>query len=129
MFAARPKRRSVMTTELAIGGVSGQEAAERLAAEGPNLLPRSGRRGFLHIAREGNRSQDPWPWAALVRRNRAFWWVATGSTALLAAIIAFAPTRALFRFGLGWSPDPPPQGPDARWSRTCLRSCSAVRRR
>ncbi|MGA2491946.1 MAG: cation-translocating P-type ATPase [Roseiarcus sp.] len=46
-----------------------------------------------------NRSQDPRPWAALVRRNRAFWWVAGGSTALLAAIIAFEPTRALFRFG------------------------------
>jgi Ca2+-transporting ATPase len=46
-----------------------------------------------------NRSQDPRPWAALVRRNRAFWWVTAGSTALLAAIIAFAPTRALFRFG------------------------------
>ena len=46
-----------------------------------------------------NRSQDPRPWAALVRRNRAFWWVAGGSAALLAAIIAFEPTRALFRFG------------------------------
>ena len=46
-----------------------------------------------------NRSQDPRPWAALVRRNRAFWWVAGGSATLLAAIIAFEPTRALFRFG------------------------------
>ena len=46
-----------------------------------------------------NRSQDPRPWTALMRRNRAFWWVTAGSTALLAAIIAFAPTRALFRFG------------------------------
>ena len=46
-----------------------------------------------------NRSQDPRPWAALMRRNRAFWWVTAGSTALLAALIAFEPTRALFRFG------------------------------
>ena len=46
-----------------------------------------------------NRSQDPRPWAALMRRNRAFWWVAAATAALLAAIIAFEPTRALFRFG------------------------------
>jgi Ca2+-transporting ATPase len=46
-----------------------------------------------------NRSQDPRPWAAIMRRNRAFWCVTAGSTALLAALIAFEPTRALFRFG------------------------------
>jgi Ca2+-transporting ATPase len=34
-----------------------------------------------------------------MRRNRAFWCVTAGSTALLAALIAFEPTRALFRFG------------------------------
>src|SRR5664279_2922450 len=41
-----------MATEQTIGGLSAQEAAERLAAEGPNLLPRAGRRGFVHIVRE-----------------------------------------------------------------------------
>ena len=41
-----------MASEQTIGGLSAQEAAARLAAEGPNLLPRSGRRGFVRIVLE-----------------------------------------------------------------------------
>ena len=33
-------------------GLSGQEAAARLKAEGPNTLPQANRRGFLRVVRE-----------------------------------------------------------------------------
>jgi Ca2+-transporting ATPase len=41
-----------MTDELALEGLTERQAAERLVAEGPNLLPRSGSRGFFRIALE-----------------------------------------------------------------------------
>jgi Ca2+-transporting ATPase len=46
-----------------------------------------------------NRSQGASVGAALGRRNTALWWVTGATAAILAAVIAFSPARALFHFG------------------------------
>ncbi|GAP67123.1 P-type HAD superfamily ATPase [Mizugakiibacter sediminis] len=53
----------------------------------------------------GNRSFDGTLATALLRPNRALWWVLGAAAALLALTLAWAPARALFHFAL-----PPPVG-------------------
>ena len=46
-----------------------------------------------------NRSQGASLWVAFQRHNTALWWASGATVAVLAAILAFAPARALFHFG------------------------------
>jgi Ca2+-transporting ATPase len=46
-----------------------------------------------------HRTQGASSWDALRGRNPVLWWIVIGACAALVAVLAFAPARALFRFG------------------------------
>ncbi len=99
-------------------GLTSAEAARRLAAEGPNLLPQAKRRTALRIVGEVlrelmffaliaailalifvNRSFSPSLAVALGKRNGALAWVLTAVATVSAPILLVRPVRDFLKFG------------------------------